>query len=234
MSSEKLIANLTRKVEGRYYGKYRGMVVDNQDPEHLGRLRVRVPRVLGPDVVTGWAMPCVPYGGDRNQGFLCLPDLGGAGRVEFEAGDLELPIWVGTFWSKPGGESELPKSNNGDGSEQGESQNPATRKIFKTTKGHTIQFEDDGDEERILICDGQNENRIVFGSDGMSIFSSGGITANGNQRVCLEGLIGWLANHQHISQPSGTCLLSPQDLAKLTALGASSNAPILSEHVKAG
>jgi uncharacterized protein involved in type VI secretion and phage assembly len=233
MSTEKLIANLTRKVEGRYYGKYRGLVVDNQDPENLGRLRVRVPRVLGPDVVTGWATPCVPYGGDRNQGFFCIPDAGASVWVEFEAGDLEFPIWVGMFWSKPGGESESPRPNNGDGSEQRSPQSPPTRKIIKTKRGHTIQFEDDGEEERIVICDGQNENRIVFGSSGMSIVSHGGITANGGQRVCLEGLIGWLANHQHTSQ-AGICQLSPQDLAKLTALGASSNAPILSEHVTLG
>jgi type VI secretion system (T6SS) baseplate-like injector VgrG len=233
MSSEKLIANLTQKVDGRYYGKYRGLVVDNQDPEHLARLRVRVPRVLGPEVVTGWAMPCVQYGGDRNQGFVCIPDAGAAVWVEFEAGDLEFPIWVGTFWSKPGGESELPKGNRGDGAEADSFQSPPTRKIFKTKAGHTIQFEDADGEERILICDGQNENRIVFGASGMSIVSRGGISANGGERVCLEGLIGWLANHQHTSA-AGVCQLSPQDLAKLAALGASSNAPILSEHVTLG
>ena len=50
-------------IERRFYGKYRGIVVDNQDPSKLGRLKLRVPSVLGKDVVTGWATPCVPYGG---------------------------------------------------------------------------------------------------------------------------------------------------------------------------
>ena len=64
MELEKVVANLAHKVERRFYGKHRGFVVDNADPEQLGRLKLKVPSVLGADVVTGWALPCVPYGGD--------------------------------------------------------------------------------------------------------------------------------------------------------------------------
>ena len=51
----------------RYYGKYRGVVVDNSDPRQLGRLKAHVPEVLG-DVDSGWALPCVPYAGDGSGG----------------------------------------------------------------------------------------------------------------------------------------------------------------------
>jgi hypothetical protein len=243
MNSEKAIANLAQKVERRFYGKYRGLVVDNHDPESLGRLTLRVPSVLGPEVVTGWAMPCVPYGGDRNQGFLCIPEPGAGVWVEFEAGDLEFPIWVGMFWSKPDGDSELPKPNNADGSEQESVQSSPTRKIIKTRKGHTIQLEDADGEERIIISDGEKENRIVFSQSGVSIVSKDnaitmtdqGITANGEQRACLEGLITWLMGHKHTGSTVGApCPLDPGDLAKLSTLGASSSAPILSQGVKLG
>lgn len=144
MSLEKVVANLVQKVENRFYGKYRGFVVENADPEKLGRLKVRVPSVLGNEVVTGWAMPCTPYGGDRDQGFLFIPEVGAGVWIEFEEGDLEFPIWVGTFWSKPDGESELPKVNDA-------IQDPPTQKIIKTKKGHTIQLEDADGKEKITI-----------------------------------------------------------------------------------
>lgn len=144
MSLEKIVANLAQKVENRFYGKYRGIVVENNDPEQLGRLKLRIPSVLGSEVVSGWAMPCAPYGGDRDQGFLFIPEVGAGVWVEFEAGDLEFPIWVGTFWSKPDGESELPKAN-------GEVQSPPTQKIIKTKKGHSIQLEDADGKEKIII-----------------------------------------------------------------------------------
>ncbi len=144
MSLEKVVANLIQRIENRYYGKYRGFVVDNADPEKLGRLRLTVPSVLGDEVITGWAMPCVPYGGQADQGFLFIPEVEAGVWVEFEEGDLEFPIWVGTFWSKPGGESELPKAN-------GDVQDPPTQKIIKTKTGHTIQLEDADGEEKIII-----------------------------------------------------------------------------------
>lgn len=169
MSLEEVVANLVQKVERRFYGKYRGFVVDNADPEHLGRLKVKVPGVLGNDVVTGWAMPCAPYGGNADQGFLFIPDIKAGVWIEFEEGDLEFPIWVGTFWSKPGGESELPKPNDADGTEQDAAQDPPTRKIIKTKKGHTIQLEDADNEEMVTIVEAKNKHLITMNKDGIKI-----------------------------------------------------------------
>jgi uncharacterized protein involved in type VI secretion and phage assembly len=168
MDMERVVSNLVQQVERRYYGKYRGLVVDNADPEQLGRLTVRVPSVLGAEVVTGWAMPCVPYGGDANQGFLFIPEVGAGVWVEFEEGDLEFPVWVGTYWSKPGGESEIPKPNAADGAEDGAVQDPPTRKIIKTKKGHTLQFED-GDDARITLYEGVNKHVITLDANGIKI-----------------------------------------------------------------
>lgn len=183
---EQVVARLAQQVERRFYGKYRGLVTDNDDPELLGRLRLTVPSLLGDAVVTGWAMPCVPYGGEPNQGMHFVPEVGAGVWVEFEEGDLEFPIWVGTFWSKPGGESELPKPNDADGAEQGAVQSPPTRKIIKTLAGHTLQFEDVDDEVRILICDGQNENRILLGPEGITITGKGNVVTMSGSGVAIE------------------------------------------------
>jgi uncharacterized protein involved in type VI secretion and phage assembly len=78
-----------------FYGKYRGVVKDNQDRSKLGRLEVQVPSVLGDR--TAWAMPCVPYAGDK-VGFFALPPKGASVWIEFEAGNTDYPIWSGCFW----------------------------------------------------------------------------------------------------------------------------------------
>lgn len=171
-SLEKTVAHLIEKVERRFYGKYRGFVVNNADPEKLGRLKVTVPSVLGTEVVTGWASPCTPYGGYPNQGFLFIPEVESGVWIEFEEGDLEFPIWVGTFWSKPEGETELPKPNDAEGAEEDAVQDPVTRKIIKTLKGHTIQFEDKDGEEMISIVQVTGDtqrNVITMNSEGIAI-----------------------------------------------------------------
>ncbi len=177
MTLERVVADLVRKIENRFYGKYRALVVDNEDPESLGRLKLQVPSVLGDEVVTGWATPCVPYGGAANQGWLMIPDVGAGVWIEFEEGDLEFPIWVGTFWSLPGGDSELPKSNDADGAEQDSVQAPPTRKIFKTAKGNTLQFEDADDAEEILLIFkvSDSERHVVrLSADGIELTDSTG------------------------------------------------------------
>lgn len=177
MNLERIVANLVERVEHRYYGKYRGTVVDNQDPAKLGRLKLKVPSVLGSDVVTGWATACAPYGGATGQGFLFIPEVGAGVWTEFEEGDLEFPIWVGTFWSQPDAETEIPKPNQGsDGAEESSVQDPPTRKIIKTLKGHTLQFEDKNGEEMVMITEAKNGHVITLDKDGVRITDG----ANGN------------------------------------------------------
>jgi uncharacterized protein involved in type VI secretion and phage assembly len=173
MELEHVVARLAHEVERRYYGKHRGFVVDNDDPEGLGRLKLTVPSVLGDAVVTGWAMPCVPYGGAEGQGALFVPDVDAGVWVEFEAGDLEFPIWVGTFWSKPGGASELPVPHDAEG-EPGDVQSPPTRKIIRTAKGHTLQFEDADGEEMVILVEATHGHRIVMNADGVTITDATG------------------------------------------------------------
>ncbi len=84
------------KCQEQYFGKYRGKVVNNIDPKQLGRIQVSVPAVLG-DGFMSWAMPSVPYAGPL-VGFFAIPPMGAKIWVEFEAGDIERPIWSGCFW----------------------------------------------------------------------------------------------------------------------------------------
>lgn len=79
-----------------FFGKYRGIVQNNNDPQQMGRIQVSVPAVLGEGTLS-WAMPCVPYAGP-GVGFFAIPPNGANVWVEFEGGDPDYPIWSGCFW----------------------------------------------------------------------------------------------------------------------------------------
>lgn len=80
----------------KYFGKYRGTVLQNIDPEQRARIQVTVPDVGGL-LPSSWAMPCVPLAG-KAMGTFMVPQIGAGVWVEFEQGDPEYPIWTGGFW----------------------------------------------------------------------------------------------------------------------------------------
>ena len=121
----------------RFFGKYRGLVADNEDDTRRGRLQVTVPAVMGSTPV--WAMPCVPYAGD-NLGLFMLPDKGAGVWVEFEAGNPHYPIWVGCFW--------------GDGQIASADAVPSVK--FLKTSSFTIHIDDSAGELRIENSQGSS------------------------------------------------------------------------------
>lgn len=84
----------------RFWGKYRGTVAVNLDPENRGRLQVMVPDVLGL-LPSSWAECCAPFSGTLGAaaGAFMIPPVGAAVWVEFEHGDPDRPIWTGGRWA---------------------------------------------------------------------------------------------------------------------------------------
>ena len=80
----------------KFYGKFRGTVINNIDPLQIGRILASVPDVLGP-TPTSWAMPCVPIAG-KQMGTYMVPQIGAGVWIEFEQGNPDYPIWVGGYW----------------------------------------------------------------------------------------------------------------------------------------
>ena len=84
----------------KFFGKYRGTVVNNIDPMQMGRIQATVPDVSAL-LPTSWAMPCVPVAGLQT-GVFTVPIVGSGVWIEFEQGDADYPIWVGGFWGSAG------------------------------------------------------------------------------------------------------------------------------------
>lgn len=93
----------TENIPNKFYGKYRGTVLNNVDPMQMGRLQVQVPDVAGL-VPTSWAMPCFPLSG-KQMGMWAIPQIGAGVWVEFEQGNPDYPIWSGCWF---GSAAEVP------------------------------------------------------------------------------------------------------------------------------
>jgi phage baseplate assembly protein gpV len=181
---DEVLARIAREFQRRTYGKYRGFVADNDDPQQLGRIRAVVPSVLGAEV-TGWALPCLPFGGQQDQGLFAVPEVDAQVWVEFEEGDVSRPIWTGTFWRQA---ADVPAEA---------ATSPPTTRLLKTPSGHLLRFDDEDGAERVTLhhqggaeLDLDPDGRVALtASDGGTLLldaAAGSVTvedANGNRLV---------------------------------------------------
>lgn len=153
-----------------FYGKYRGVVTDNNDTTNQGRIRARVPDVLSEEE-GGWAMPSMPYAG-KNIGSYLIPPIGTLVWIEFEQGDPHYPIWSGCFWA----DGDLPLDS---------AKTDTDTKILKTDMG-TITLNDNQGSITLEISSGA---KIVLDSQGIEIDNGKGasIKLRGNQVSINDG-----------------------------------------------
>lgn len=130
---------------GRFYSKYRGIVLDNEDPENLGRIKVVVPSVSNESVE--WAYPSSIQGSPNSGMKYITPSLGQTVWVEFENGDLLYPVWSYYGW----GDKECPE----------ELKDVDTCGIV-TPSGHKVYLKDNEGELIIIIANTKGEEVSQF------------------------------------------------------------------------
>ncbi|MFV0524144.1 MAG: phage baseplate assembly protein V [Acidimicrobiales bacterium] len=207
MTLEELLAEVLDRLDQRYYGKYRGYVHRVDDPENRGRIQAIVPRLLGPDQPTGWALPAAPYAGP-DQGFYAVPDVGAGVWIEFEEGDLSRPIWSGMWWGSPTADDVGTDASIAPAAASRAEQapvggqvperlpgiprhrrpmataNPKVR-ILKSTSGHRIVLDD---ERNVLEIRDAQDNRLVLGPEGLDgVVSNERLVNKGNQTATVSG-----------------------------------------------
>ncbi len=141
-----------------YAPSCRAKVMDNEDPNNLGRVRVQFDwqAQLNPDMWTPWLRIAQPYAGGE-KGFSFIPEIGEEVMIDFEGGNAERPYVKGTLYNGVG---------NPDGKwlPGGNSSNQI--KAIRTRNGHTIEIHDEGNDGYIRIYDNKKENYILtFSTD---------------------------------------------------------------------
>jgi phage baseplate assembly protein V len=153
--------------ETRAEGVALAIVTNNNDPDHLGRVRV-----LTSEKVEEWARVAAPMAGPE-RGTYFLPEVGEEVLVAFDRGDPGRPYVLGGLWSK---DTPPPERN-----EDGEN----NRRTMRSRSGHTITFDDTEGAARIEIVDAAG-NSLVFDS------TSGAITITAHGDLTLESKAGTL------------------------------------------
>ena len=154
-----------------------GIVTDNNDPDSLGRVKVKYPW-LAPDQASDWAR-VVSVGGGADRGISFLPEVNDEVLVGFEQGDIHYPYIIGGLWS---GEDK-PAITANDAVSSGKVQ----KRMIRTRVGHKITFDDTDGAGGIEILDkNQNSIKIDTGSDTLKIKVKGKVTIEAQSDVTIE------------------------------------------------
>jgi uncharacterized protein involved in type VI secretion and phage assembly len=117
--------------DGRVFGVVVGVVTNNQDPDKLGRVKVRFPW-LSQDDESYWARIAVLMAGN-NRGAWFLPEVDDEVLVAFEHGDVRMPYVLGALWNGV----DAPPRDNSDGKNN--------QRVIRSRSGHELVFNDDSD-----------------------------------------------------------------------------------------
>jgi uncharacterized protein involved in type VI secretion and phage assembly len=164
----------TSPTTARHYGKYRGIVTDNADPKRLGRLRARVPEILG-DVETGWALPCTPYAGHQSGAF-AVPAAGTGVWIEFESGVVSRPLWNGCWW----GSGDIPTD------ESGADATPDL-KVLRSESGLMVALHDDNGSIAVSDRNGQNLLHIEVQQGTVTVKAAAKVVVDAPQIELVSG-----------------------------------------------
>lgn len=152
-----------------------GVVTNLNDPDNLGRVKVKYPW-LGDNIESDWLKIAAP-GAGNTRGMYYLPEVNDEVLIAFEHGDVHRPYLIGGLWNNT---DKPPKQNS-----QATSQGKVNQRIIqsrsghivilddtqakeqvqvKTKAGHLIILDDASGQEKITIRDKTNQNEMVIDS----------------------------------------------------------------------
>jgi uncharacterized protein involved in type VI secretion and phage assembly len=161
---------------GKIFGVVVGVVTNNQDPDKLGRVRVRFPWLDDQDE-SNWARIATAMAGN-NRGTFFLPEVDDEVLVAFEHGNVAKPYVIGALWNGV----DAPVRDNADGknnqrvirSRAGHEfilndESGKEQVEIKTKAGHQFLLDDTSGSEKIAIVDKSGNNKIEIDTSQNSV-----------------------------------------------------------------
>ena len=151
-----------------------GIVVDNVDPDELGRVQVKFP-TLYEEPVSFWLRVASPMAGP-DRGIYALPEVDDEVLVLFIQGSQDVGVIIGQFWNGV----DLPPTECKDGmpgasaSDTGGQLSTDTfedgstnldkndRRFWRSRSGHLFVFDDSDGAETVQIWDNSHKLALVF------------------------------------------------------------------------
>jgi len=193
--------------EDRIFGMVVGIVTNNQDPDKLGRVRVKFPWLSEEDE-SNWARVLTPMAGNK-RGIYFLPEVDDEVLVAFEQGDMRFPYVLGALWN---GEDTPP---------EGVDENNNIR-LIKSRSGHVIRLDDTEGDEHIEIIDKSEKNKIVISAKNntITITADADISIKSNNgKLKLEGSGIEIDSQAEVKIRAGSSLDLKGSSVKLEAVG---------------
>jgi phage baseplate assembly protein V len=171
-----------------------GQVTSLDDPESLGRIKVKYP-TLGQQE-SDWASMVTLMAG-KERGAYFIPEVGEVVLVAFANGDPRHPYILGGVWNS----KDKPPATDGD-----KKQN--NWRFIKSRSGHIIKLDDTSGSEKIEIIDKDSSHKIVIDSANRKI-----------QVVCDNGDIEVSAGSGKVTVKATTIELKASGSMTLSANG---------------
>ncbi len=167
------VENVVETRKAPVVGMHVARVVDLQDPEKLGRIKISYPWLDSEQ--TAWVRMIVPHAG-KDRGWYALPEPDDEVLVGYEHGNTDHPVVLGCLYNK--GNAPMQEAISADNDV----------KMFMTRSGNKIVLNDKSGSEQIVISQKDGKNRIVLDISGPSIAISteGDISLKGKKNITIE------------------------------------------------
>jgi uncharacterized protein involved in type VI secretion and phage assembly len=162
-----------RTPDPRFLALHVGVVTQRDDPEQVGRVRVRIPGLVEPE--SAWALPLgTGMGGAADHGFFAVPPLGAEVGVLFHGGMVERPYYLGGAWGRgePPAEARV---------------TPPDNRVIATPT-FRIELDEAAGGRRMKLTNTKTGDHLVFDAETNSVVLSGttAITIRAEGAITLD------------------------------------------------